>query len=88
MAGSELMGLPRPGALEFAGTVGSGLSVAELVELTALRETAEQPVSPFTGPLPPQITRQARPVRPVFAAEATYLNAPRPAGCASRSGAA
>ena len=29
MAGSVLMGLPRPGALEFAGTVGSGLSVAE-----------------------------------------------------------
>ena len=54
------MGLPRPGALEFAGTVGSGLSMAELVELTALRETVEQPVSPFTGPLPPEITRQAR----------------------------
>src|SRR5690349_14465062 len=39
MAGSELMGLPRPGAPEFAGTAGSGLTVAELVELTALRET-------------------------------------------------
>jgi bifunctional non-homologous end joining protein LigD len=73
MAGSELMGLPRPGALEFAGTAGSGLTVAELVELTALRETVEQPVSPCTGPLPPQITRQARWVRPVFAAEVTYL---------------
>jgi bifunctional non-homologous end joining protein LigD len=52
MAGSELMGLPRPGALEFAGTVGSGLSMAELVELAALLETVEEPVSPFTGPLP------------------------------------
>ena len=38
MAGSVLMGLPRPGALEFAGTVGSGLTVAELRELTALLE--------------------------------------------------
>ena len=65
---------PAPaGAPEFAGTAGSGLTVAEPVELTALRETAEQPVSPFTGPLPPQITRQAWWVRPVFAAEVTYL---------------
>jgi ATP-dependent DNA ligase len=29
LAGSVLMGLPRPGALEFAVTVGSGLTVAE-----------------------------------------------------------
>ena len=73
MAGSVLMGLPRPGALEFAGTVGSGLSVAELRELTALLEAVEQPVSPFAGPLPAAITRQARWARPVLAAEVTYL---------------
>jgi bifunctional non-homologous end joining protein LigD len=73
MAGSVLMGLPRPGALEFAGTVGSGLTVAELRELTALLEAVEQPVSPFAGPLPAPITRQARWARPVLAAEVTYL---------------
>jgi bifunctional non-homologous end joining protein LigD len=68
MAGSVLMGLPRPVAQEFAGTAGSGLS--ELRELTALLQSVEQPVSPFAGPLPAEITRQAR---PVFAAEVTYL---------------
>ena len=73
MAGSVLMGLPRPGALEFAGTVGSGLSVAEPRELTALLEAVEQPVSPFTGPLPAAVARQARWARPVLAAEVTYL---------------
>ena len=73
MAGSALMGLARPGALEFAGTVGSGLSVAELRELTALLEAVEQPVSPFAGPLPVAVTRQARWARPVLAAEVTYL---------------
>jgi bifunctional non-homologous end joining protein LigD len=73
LAGSVLMGLPRPGALEFAGTVGSGLSMAELRELTALLESLEQHVSPFTGPLPPVITRHARWTRPVIAAEVTYL---------------
>jgi bifunctional non-homologous end joining protein LigD len=30
LAGSVLVGLPGPGALEFAGTVGSGFSMAEL----------------------------------------------------------
>lgn len=88
MAGSELMGLPRPGALEFAGTVGSGLPIAKLVGLTALLQTVEQPVSPFTGPLPSEITRQARWVRPVFAAEMTYLERTQTgrAGCSRRQG--
>jgi hypothetical protein len=54
LAGSVLMGLPRPGALEFAGAVGSGLSMAELRELTTLLQSLEQPGSPFTGPLPPR----------------------------------
>ncbi len=67
------MGLPRPGALEFAGTVGSGLSTAELRELTALLEAVEQPASPFAGPLPAEIVRQARWAWPVLAAEVTYL---------------
>jgi bifunctional non-homologous end joining protein LigD len=73
LAGSVLMGLPRPGALEFAGAVGSGLSTAELRELTALLESVEQPMSPFTGPLPPAITRHARWARPVITAEVAYL---------------
>ena len=73
LAGSMLMGLPRPGALEFAGTVGSGLPMAELRELTGLLESLEQSVSPFTGPLPPAITRHARWARPVLAAEVAYL---------------
>ena len=73
MARSVLMGLPRPGALEFAGTVGSGLSMAELRELTALLKSVEQTASPFAGPLPATIIRQARWARPVLAAEVTYL---------------
>ena len=73
LAGSVLMGIPGPGALEFAGTVGSGLSMAELRELTALLQSLEQPISPFTGPLPAVITRHARWARPVLAAEVAYL---------------
>ena len=73
LAGSVLVGIPRPGALEFAGAVGSGLSMAELREPTALLESLEQPDSPFTGPLPPEITRHARWARPVITAEVTYL---------------
>ena len=73
LAGSVLMGLPGPGALEFAGTVGSGLSMAELRELTILLESLEQRVSPFTGPLPPAITQRARWARPVITAEVAYL---------------
>jgi bifunctional non-homologous end joining protein LigD len=73
LAGSVLVGLPRRDALEFAGAVGSGLSMAELHELTALLESMEQPGSPFTGPLPPVITRHARWARPALAAEVAYL---------------
>jgi bifunctional non-homologous end joining protein LigD len=73
LAGSVLMGLPRHGVLEFAGTVGSGLSVAELRELTALLQSLEQPVSPFTDPVPADIARRARWARPVIAAEVAYL---------------
>ena len=73
LAGSVLMGIPRPGALEFAGRVGSGLSMAELRELTTLLQSLEQPVSPFTGPLPAAITRHARWARPVITAEVAYL---------------
>jgi bifunctional non-homologous end joining protein LigD len=73
LAGSVLMGLPGPGALEFAGTVGSGLSMAELRELTPLLESVEQAVSPFAGPVPADIARRARWTRPVIAAEVAYL---------------
>ena len=73
LAGSVLMGIPEPGALEFAGTVGSGLSMTEPRELTALPQSVEQPVSPFTGPVPADIARHARWARPVIAAEVTYL---------------
>ena len=73
LAGSVLMGLPGPGALEFAGSVGSGLSMAELRELTPLLESVEQAVSPFAGPVPADIARRARWARPVIAAEVAYL---------------
>jgi hypothetical protein len=73
LAGSVLMGLPGPGVLEFASAVGSGLSIAELRQLTVLLESVEQPVPPFTGPLPPAITRRARWARPVITAEVAYL---------------
>jgi bifunctional non-homologous end joining protein LigD len=73
LAGSVLMGIPRAGALEFAATFGSGLTVAELRELTALLESVEQPVSPFVGPLPAAVARHARWARPVIAAEVPYL---------------
>jgi bifunctional non-homologous end joining protein LigD len=69
LAGSVLMGLPEQGTLEFAGTAGSGLSLAELRELTALLESLEQPVSPFTDPVPADIAQRARWARPVLAAE-------------------
>ena len=69
VAGSVLMGLPRPDALEFAGTVGSGLSMAESRELTALLESLEQPEPPFASPVPPA----AWWVRPVLVAEVDYL---------------
>jgi bifunctional non-homologous end joining protein LigD len=75
LAGSVLMGIPRLGGLEFAGTVGNGLPMAELRELTALLESVEQPVSPFTGPLPPAITRHARWARPVITAQASLPRA-------------
>ena len=73
LAGSMLMGLPRPGALEFAGTVGSGLSTVEARELTTLLESVEQPVSPFAGPVPAAVARHARWARPVLAAEVACL---------------
>ena len=84
MTGSVLMGLARTGALEFAGTVGSGLSVAGLRELTALLEAVEQPVSPFAGPLPAAVTRQARCARPVLPAPSAGLAGPE-AGLAASS---
>jgi ATP-dependent DNA ligase len=65
-----LMGLPGPGALEFAGPVGSGLSMAELRELTRLLESVEQAISPFAGPVPADIARWTR---PVIAAKVAYL---------------
>jgi bifunctional non-homologous end joining protein LigD len=73
LAGSVLVGLPEQGALEFAGTVGSGLTVAELRELTALLESVEQPVSPFTDPVPADIAQRARWARPTITAEVAYL---------------
>jgi hypothetical protein len=60
LAGSVLMGLPGPGALEFASTVGSGLSMTELRELTALLESVEHPLSPFTAPVLADVARRAR----------------------------
>jgi bifunctional non-homologous end joining protein LigD len=89
LAGPVLAGLPRPGALEFAGAAGGGLSMAGLRELTVVLEAVEQPSSPFTGPLPPAITRHARWARPVITAEVAYLGrhpvrAARPAGMARR----
>jgi bifunctional non-homologous end joining protein LigD len=36
-------------------------------------QCVEQRISPFTGPVPAEITRQARWARPVLAAEVTYL---------------
>jgi bifunctional non-homologous end joining protein LigD len=85
---SVLIGLPRPGALEFAGTVGSGLSMAELRELTALLEAVEQPVSPFAGPLPAAITWQARWARPVLVAEVSDLPGRHPVRAAAPTGPA
>lgn len=60
-------------ALELAGTVGSGLPVAVLRELTALLKLVEQPVSPFAGPLPAAVAQHARWARPVIAAEVADL---------------
>jgi hypothetical protein len=40
--------------------MGSGLPITELHELTALLESLEQPVSPFTGAAPALGVRQIR----------------------------
>ena len=88
LAGSVLMGLPEHGrehgVLEFAGTVGSGLSLAEVRELTALLQSVEQPVSPFTDQVPADIARRARWARPVITPKWSTLSAPRPDGSATR----
>jgi len=88
LAGSVLMGLPGPGVLEFAGTVGSGLSIAELRELTALLESVEQTVSPLPGRYP-RISPGA-PGGPGLSSPPRWptWSAPRPDGSATRSGAA
>jgi ATP-dependent DNA ligase len=54
--------------------------VAERRELTALPESAEQPVSPFAGPLPAAVARHAWWARPVITAEVAYLERTRPDG--------
>jgi bifunctional non-homologous end joining protein LigD len=71
-AGSVIIGTPGPGGLHYLGEVGSGFSVAELRDLTATLTTLEQADPPFTGPLPAEVTRQARWARPVLAAEVAY----------------
>lgn len=72
LAGSILAGQPGPNGLAFLGQVGSGFSEAELTQLTARLRDLEQPGSPFAGPLPAPVERQAHWVRPVLAAEVAY----------------
>lgn len=67
------MGIPGRAGLEFAGAVGSGLFLPELRELTTMLESLERPASPFSGPLPPAITRHARWARPDIVADVAYL---------------
>jgi hypothetical protein len=82
MLATAVAGLP-PDAAEFVAEVKwDGLRAC------ALLESVEQPVSPFTGLLPPAITRQARWARPVIAAEVSYLERTPPDGSAVRRGAA
>jgi bifunctional non-homologous end joining protein LigD len=72
VVGSVLAGIPGPAGLDYAGSVGSGFSAAELRDLTARLRQLEQPASPFAGPLPAAVARRARWTRPVLAAEVTY----------------
>lgn len=88
LARSVLMGLPRPGAMEFAGTVRSGMSMAELRELTTLLESLEQRVPPFTGPLPPRSPSAPGGRSPSSPPRSPISSAPHPGGYANRSGAA
>ena len=73
LPGSLLVGVPGPAGLEFAGAVGTGFTQAALRELALLLSGLQQPASPFSGTLPPSITRHARWVQPVLAAEVAYL---------------
>jgi bifunctional non-homologous end joining protein LigD len=72
IAGSVLAGVRGPSGLEFRGQVGSGFTDAALRDLTALLETLEEPGSPFAGPVPADVRRRARWVRPVLVAEVSY----------------
>ena len=73
LPGSLLVGLPGQAGLEYAGSVGTGFTEAALRELAGLLAGLEQAGSPFAGPLPPSVVRQARWVRPALAAEVAYL---------------
>jgi bifunctional non-homologous end joining protein LigD len=72
VVGSVLAGIPGPAGLDYAGSVGSGFSAAELRDLTARLRQLEQSASPFAGPLPAAVARRARWTRPVLTAEVTY----------------
>lgn len=72
LAGALLAGIPGPEGLRYAGEVGSGLAELELRRLTPLLSSLSAPDPPFTGPLPPELRKQARWVRPVLQAEVAY----------------
>jgi bifunctional non-homologous end joining protein LigD len=69
VVGSVLAGIPGPAGLDYAGSVGSGFTGAELRDLTARLRQLEQSASPFAGPFPAAVARRTR---PVLTAEVTY----------------
>jgi bifunctional non-homologous end joining protein LigD len=70
--GSLLMGMYGEHEFVFAGHVGTGFSDVALDELYAMLEPLEIPQSPFSYPLPREISRDAHWVRPELVGEVTY----------------
>ncbi|GAA4208406.1 non-homologous end-joining DNA ligase [Microbispora amethystogenes] len=73
--GSLLLGVyggPPPGALLFAGHVGTGFTDAVLDDIRGLIEPLEIGQSPFSGGLPREISRNARWLRPEVVGEVAF----------------
>ncbi len=70
--GALLVGIPAPGGLAYAGSVGTGFDDRMLGELAARLRALEQPRSPFVGPVDPRQARGARWVRPEVVGEVRF----------------
>ncbi|MGH3416885.1 MAG: hypothetical protein ACRDSS_10490, partial [Actinocrinis sp.] len=71
--GSLLLGVPDEGsALAFVGLVGTGFTERTLADLDRRLAALAEDRSPFDGPVPGAIEREARWVRPTLVGEVVY----------------